>query len=399
VGVGEVAVEQGTVLRKLPAPDRLGRQAEVLVDEGLGRVEVEETALVPEVRDPARVVACAAVRVDLDLERRGDEQAADMAGDTELLDRAQPEFGLGPVAAPRQDGGRVTEVVGTDAHDHELGAEPVAIFEERVIVLLGRVADVARVEDGDRRPEGRLERAPEVLRRRFVVRDQQTLHERVTKDQASDRRLEVGFGAAAAPGVGRLIRFRHDRLTRRGDRRTDLIAVRQQCEADQAPRQRGIAEPERAGVRSHPVGTAALVGLEHLGGEHQGPVDVRPPEQNVIRGHARRTEDPAQAGRSLALEERPVGPAGLVDPVLPPHPQVSVDLLAARPETNARPDGPHEPAREHCHGVPTHRRSDQETGHDERGQCENRRLEAPLEPLGTFEGGKQPLLQPCHLSA
>jgi hypothetical protein len=139
VGVGEVAVEQGTVLRKLPAPDRLGRQAEVLVNEGIGRVEVEKTALVPEVRDPARVVARAAVRGDLDLERRGDEQAADMAGDAELLDRAQPEFGLIPVAvaAPREDCGSITEVVGTDAHNHELGAKPIAIFEECVIVLLG----------------------------------------------------------------------------------------------------------------------------------------------------------------------------------------------------------------------------------------------------------------------
>ena len=47
----------------------------------------------------------------------------------------------------------VAEVVGEDAHDHEMRPEPPGERQQRVIVLLGRVAHHARVQDRDPRLE------------------------------------------------------------------------------------------------------------------------------------------------------------------------------------------------------------------------------------------------------
>src|SRR5206468_3461505 len=98
------------------------------------------------------------------------------------------------------------EVVRAGRDQDEARSEPVAVFGQGVEVLLGRVAEVARVEDRDAHAEPAPQLTPEAGRWRLVVADEIALHERVAQDDPPDRRRGVGLGSPAAPRVGRLAR-------------------------------------------------------------------------------------------------------------------------------------------------------------------------------------------------
>src|SRR5690349_18094048 len=96
--------------------------------------------------------------LDLKVCRYGDEQAERLVGPAPLADLAQPVPGLvEPVSLAAEDGEIVAEVVGADADDDEPGLHPVSVFAQGVIILLRRVADVARIDDGHRQLPGGFE--------------------------------------------------------------------------------------------------------------------------------------------------------------------------------------------------------------------------------------------------
>src|SRR5205814_7349123 len=107
-----------------------------------------------------------------------DEETGQSAGRAELPDPAQPVLAFLPIPSPALEHLlQVTgEIVGEDTDDHELGLESLSIFDEGVIILLGRVAEMTRVQDLDRGTEPFLEVALQAFRRSLVISHEQALH-------------------------------------------------------------------------------------------------------------------------------------------------------------------------------------------------------------------------------
>ena len=72
-------------------------------------------------------------------------------------DLTQPVLAFRPVALAGGNLEDVAEVVGEETEHDELRMEPLGVLEQRVVFLLGRVAEVAGVEDRDPGLQLRLE--------------------------------------------------------------------------------------------------------------------------------------------------------------------------------------------------------------------------------------------------
>ncbi len=107
------------------------------------------------------------------------------AGRSGIRPSAQPSAPLKSLAVmPRDD------VVRTEA---------VAERAQGLLVLFGRVADVAGVEHGDLRVEQPGEMLLEPDRGSLGIAHERALHHRVTQHQHAHRGVEVGLGTTTAP--------------------------------------------------------------------------------------------------------------------------------------------------------------------------------------------------------
>ncbi len=327
MAVIQMAIEKRVVRGPPAGRHGLGDEAEMLVDECRDGVEVVHRARLGEVGNSAGIMPLSTLAGDLSLERHGHQQRGDLPGPAKLLDRVDPVFALGKVAAPGQDRGGFAEVVGADADHNEVGAEAVEILHQGVIILLGRVADVAGVEDRDRGAPRLAEGPSEALRRGLVVGHEEPLHERVAEDKHPDRRARVGLGSSAAPGIGGLQGLGQDLLPRLGQGLADFGGVGQVEEAGEPVRQRVFEGPEGLRIRTHPVGSPGVVGLEDPRREHHGPVVIGPSQQDVLRRHLRGLEDAPPLGRGLPIKVVPIRRGRPLDPLGAPEPPLGINPL------------------------------------------------------------------------
>ena len=125
--------------------------------------------------DRAGIVAAFPAAEHASTRRNRHEQVRPAPRLAKAHDLVEPVLSLVPIAASLVDLACLAEVVGEDAHDDELGPEAIGEGDERVIVLLGRVAENARVQDRDLGLEPVFEIAPQAFGRRVVVADEQAL--------------------------------------------------------------------------------------------------------------------------------------------------------------------------------------------------------------------------------
>ena len=93
------------------------------------------------------------------------------------------------------------EIVAEDAHDDEMRAETIAVLDERVVILLGRITEMSRVEDRHLGLQVAFKVMAQAFGGRFIVAYEHSLHERVTENDAAQRRVELGLGTAQAPRI------------------------------------------------------------------------------------------------------------------------------------------------------------------------------------------------------
>ena len=74
--------------------------------------------------------------------------------------------------------------------------EPLVVFDERVIILFGRIAEVSRIEDLHGCSQPLLEVRLQAFRGRFVVADEQALHVGIAQDDPAKGGGHVGLGTA-----------------------------------------------------------------------------------------------------------------------------------------------------------------------------------------------------------
>src|SRR5262249_37371094 len=141
------AVEEGVGASGLALAPPLLPKTECLVGERVDRVEVEHADRLEDVRDVPRVEPRSALALDLIDPGGWDDEERGLARTAELADLAEPVLRLLVVALPVQDLEQVAEVVGEEAEDDELGPDAVGVLPQGEVLLLGRVAKVAGVED------------------------------------------------------------------------------------------------------------------------------------------------------------------------------------------------------------------------------------------------------------
>ena len=254
-----------------------------------------------------------------------------------------------------------------------------------MIILLGRVADVARVEDRDRHAPRLDERSARHSGGVWPSGTKRPCMNESPDDQPADRRLGSGSGPRQPQ---EFVDWNDSGMTpscASASGRADLGDVRQEEEAGEAMRERVIAAPEGAEVGPHPIGAAGVVGLEDLRREDDGPVVIRPPEQRIVRRHPGGREDAPPGGRGFLLEEIAVDLPRLLDPALSLEPPLGLDVGSARRQADHGLAPPPDPIREPGDGIAPARRPDGKPGQPEDGDGQDRGLEPALEASGPLD--------------